>query len=120
MEKVQGIPLETIWSKLPVERQLEVVKGIAEYQKRWMSVSLSQCGNLYYSADLNGAPGTRIYTSPSEPEVPDSRFTIGPSTGRDFVDYGRDSLDFDRGPCKFYLTYRFLTGPPFLLSYAAD
>lgn len=66
-----------------------------------MSISFAKIGSLYYSSDLDDASGC-VLVQEDGTELEEPRFTIGPSTGRDFIDDGRITLHFDRGPCKAF------------------
>lgn len=99
MEKVPGVPLANIWSRMSIEDRFEVTRAISRLQKSWMSIYLGQYGSLYFSQDIKGTKGCH-YVKIDGTEVQDPRYTIGPSTGRDFSDDGRNLISFDRGPCE--------------------
>ncbi|KAF2685338.1 hypothetical protein K458DRAFT_403544 [Lentithecium fluviatile CBS 122367] len=49
----------------------------------------------------DGATGNKpLYVDADGINVVDERFAVGPSTGREFLDDGRATINFDRGPCK--------------------
>ncbi|KAL5331675.1 hypothetical protein ACEPPN_001210 [Leptodophora sp. 'Broadleaf-Isolate-01'] len=99
MEKLPGIELEHAWPSMTIGDRLAVVKAIARYQKSWCSVSFKKYGGLYYAKDLDISTGNEpLYTDANGIDVKDSKFGIGPSTGREFIDNGRATIDFDRGP----------------------
>ncbi|KAG6188753.1 hypothetical protein E4U36_006301 [Claviceps purpurea] len=99
MEKMEGEELEHVWPNMAIEDRLEVVKAIAAYQMSWASVSFEQYGSLYLAEDFGGGNiPALVYTDDQGRRVEDSRFVVGPSTGREMVDDGRDEIDFDRGP----------------------
>ncbi|KAH1486852.1 hypothetical protein LV164_008125 [Aspergillus fumigatus] len=96
MEKVAGVQLSKVWSKMGIKERFELVKTISGYQKAWMSMSFTQYGSLYYSSDTDSdgcdlAKGDGSVTK-------SQRFAVGPSTGREFLDDGRMEMDSDRGP----------------------
>lgn len=99
MEKVPRVALAKIWSRMSIEDRFEVTRAISRLQKSWMSISLRQYGSLYFSHDIKGSKGCH-YVKRDGTEVQDPRYTIGPSTGRDFFDDGRSAFSFDRGPCE--------------------
>lgn len=102
MEKLPGIELERVWARMTIEDRFTIVKAISQYQKTWMSVSFNKFGSLYYARDLDGQPAhDPLYTDQQGVQITDSRFAIGPSTGREFFDDGRGDIEFDRGPCKY-------------------
>jgi hypothetical protein len=103
MEKMNGVELELFLPGMKIQDRLEVVKAIAGYQKSWASVSFEQFGSLYFPEDvgvLTRSPLT--YLDHEGRKVNDSRFVVGPSTGREMFDDGRADIEFDRGPCKFW------------------
>ncbi|KAH1351200.1 hypothetical protein KXW98_000285 [Aspergillus fumigatus] len=96
MEKVAGVQLSKVWSKMGIKERFELVKTISGYQKAWTSMSFTQYGSLYYSSDTDSdgcdlAKGDGSVTK-------SQRFAVGPSTGREFLDDGRMEMDSDRGP----------------------
>lgn len=101
MEKILGIELERVWPTMKTEDRLAIVQDIANYQKDWTSVSFKNYGGLYYSKDLvSSSDNETLYTDADGVDVKDPRFSIGPSTGREFTDNGRVGVEFDKGPCK--------------------
>jgi hypothetical protein len=101
MEKVPGIELERVWASMDIADRLAVVKAIAGFQKAWMAVPFKKFGGLYYTKDLDKRTGDDLlYVDENGANVTESKFAIGPSTGRELNDNGRASIDFDRGPCK--------------------
>ncbi|KAL3455672.1 hypothetical protein BJX64DRAFT_297366 [Aspergillus heterothallicus] len=109
MEKVPGVQLEKVWPKMDIKQRFELVKTISKYQKAWMSTTFSQYGSLYYSDDINGAEGCGLIKQDSSLSS-HQRFAVGPSTGREFVDDGRLSLDFHRGPWNTVEEYKSAIG----------
>ncbi|EEP82801.1 predicted protein [Uncinocarpus reesii 1704] len=53
MEKVPGVPLDSVWSSMKFEDRVAVVKSIARHQEAWMSVSFGHFGGLYFAQDLD-------------------------------------------------------------------
>lgn len=79
---------------------MSIVQTIATYQKSWTSVSFRKYGALYYAKDFVAASDSEaLYTDADGFMIKDSRFAIGPSTGREMNDDGRATVEFDRGPC---------------------
>lgn len=103
MEKLSGVRLGINWAGVKVEDRFTVVKAIARYQKAWMSISFKQFGSLYFAQDLDRPTQQLVYTDSNGVTTTDSRFAVGPSTGREFSDDGRATIEFDRGPCKSYI-----------------
>lgn len=101
MERVPGIELEHVWPKMNVKDRFAVVKAIADVQKAWTSVSFTKYGSLYFSKDLDSTPdGQPLYVDAEGKHIKDTCYAIGPSTGRENLDNGRATVNFDRGPCK--------------------
>ena len=90
-----------MWKGMEIEDRFALTMAIARYQKAWMSVPFNQFGSLYYSEDLDGSTQSLSYTNQHNITVTEPRFAVGPSTGRDLSDYGRSSIECDRGPSKF-------------------
>ena len=97
MEKVPGVPLDSAWSSMRLDDRFSLTKTIAQYQKAWMKASFSHFGSLYFAEDLVGVRHVPLHDGLS-----DKKFAIGPSTGREWFDAGRATVEFDRGPCKWF------------------
>jgi hypothetical protein len=101
MEKVPGIELERVWPKMEMKDKFTVIKAIAGFQKSWTSVSFTKFGSLYFADDLEEMTRDEAtYVNANGNEIVDKNFAVGPSTGRESVDDGRATIEFDRGPCK--------------------
>ena len=99
MEKVLGIELEQVWSTMNIKDRFALSKTIAGFQKAWTSVSFKKFGGLYYAKDLVESTGDEpLYVDANGIDIINERFAIGPSTKREWVDNGRATIDFDRGP----------------------
>ncbi|EFE36904.1 uncharacterized protein ARB_04431 [Trichophyton benhamiae CBS 112371] len=96
MDKMKGVPLSQVWAKMQLPQKLQVLLAVTRMQKRWLSVSFSHYGSLYYASDLQTPAGSHYIKDGKA--VMDSEFALGPATGREWVDAGRASLDIDRGP----------------------
>lgn len=102
MEKLKGMELEHFLPKMNIQDRLEVVKGIASYHRSWASVSFEQFGSLYFPEDISASASIPLsYIDGDGKRVQESRFVVGPSTGREMFDDGRANVDFNRGPCEF-------------------
>ncbi|KAI5196877.1 hypothetical protein E4T39_07553 [Aureobasidium subglaciale] len=111
MEKMNGVELESFLPEMKIQERLEVVKAVAGYQKSWASVSFEQFGSLYFPEDIDGpALPTLKYVDHEGRKVSDSRFVVGPSTGREMFDDGRANIKFDRGPWKSLEDYHAAIG----------
>lgn len=101
MEKVLGIELEQVWPNMDIKDRFALTKTIAGFQKAWTSVSFKRFGALYYAKDLDETTGNEpLYVNENGVDVINERFAIGPSTGHEWIDNGRATIDLDRGPCK--------------------
>ncbi|KAI7471515.1 hypothetical protein KC351_g12093 [Hortaea werneckii] len=97
MERVEGVPLDTVYGYMPVEDRFAVTKTISNYQNTWASTAFETYGSLYHAHDFpNGKP--LRFTDGNGAIREDASFSIGPTTGRDWNDDGRLSISFDRGP----------------------
>ena len=65
------------------------------------TASFERYGSLYYRSNLEQQDSSEGDATHETVPLSDARFTIGPTTGRDWNDDGRLFLDFDRGPCEF-------------------
>lgn len=104
MNKVHGIELEHVWSDMGIEDKFAVVRAIAGFQKAWTSISFKKFGSLYYARDLEqSVENELLYFDTHGAGIFNSRFAIGPCTGREYFDDGRGTVEFDRGPCTICL-----------------
>ncbi|DAA73868.1 TPA_exp: Uncharacterized protein A8136_3854 [Trichophyton benhamiae CBS 112371] len=112
MEKVPGVPLGLVWDSLEPPDKLKVFLQIFEYQKRWTAEKFSQFGSLYYSKDLptNALTENNLYINRNGQSIKDSRFAIGPSISREWLQDGREDLQCHRGPWASLLDYRLAIG----------
>jgi hypothetical protein len=97
MNKIEGVPLSQVWSTMQLPQRLKVILAMTSLQKKWLGVSFSPYGSLYYARDVQSPAGNQYVKD--DMAVKDSGFAIGPATGRDWSDAGRSVLDIDRGPC---------------------
>lgn len=105
MEKMSGVQLSEVWESMKLVDKMQLRLNLALYQEMWLSISFRQFGGLYYKQDLESEPSEEyLYMDQKGKRVHDSRFAIGPMTGRDWSDCGRVALRCDRGPCKHHRT----------------
>lgn len=101
MEKASGVELEHFWPSMDIKDRFAVVKAIAGYQKSWTSISFKRFGGLYFASDLGADTGNEpLYVDESGNDIVDSKYAIGPSPGREWIDHGRVDVKLDRGPCE--------------------
>lgn len=98
MDKTEGVPLSQVRGTMKLPQKLQVLLAMIRLQKRWLSVSFSHYGSLYYAGDVQSPAGNHHYVKDGN-AVKDSEFAIGPATGRDWLDAGRSNLNVERGPC---------------------
>ncbi|KAJ6076867.1 hypothetical protein N7499_008848, partial [Penicillium canescens] len=104
MEKVAGVQLKEFWHQMEIEEKFKIVKTISAYQKSWMSRSFTKYGSLYYKADMEDQEECTLVEADGM-KVKEPRFVVGPSTGRDQIDFSRIDILFDRGPWDDVLEY---------------
>ncbi|KAG0160882.1 hypothetical protein PDIDSM_8414 [Penicillium digitatum] len=96
MDKVEGVPPSQVWSTMPLQQRLNVIIAMTSLQKKWLSVSFSHYGGLYYARDVQLPAGNHYIKDGTA--VKDSVFAIGPATGQDWFDASRSGLDIERVP----------------------
>jgi len=101
MEKAPGILLDDVWKNMGFQERWAVTERIAHYQSAWTSTRFKKLGSLYYAQDLDQPKlDGPLATDQHGDEIIDPKFAVGPSNGREFVDDGKASVGFDRGPCE--------------------
>lgn len=86
MDKVEGIPLSQVWETMKLPQKLQVLLAITRLQTKWLSVSFSHYGSLFYTGDVQECNGSGGHFMKDGHPIEDSGFTIGPSTARDWID----------------------------------
>ncbi|DAA78638.1 TPA_exp: Uncharacterized protein A8136_2423 [Trichophyton benhamiae CBS 112371] len=109
MEKIPGVQLSEIWWNLKLKQKLKVFAQIARYMRRWTSVNFSQIGSLYYTENIPTASNEPLYFENGHATF-NPRFTVGPSTNREWSDAGRDGLKCNSGPWSSVANYRKAVG----------
>jgi hypothetical protein len=100
MERSGGVELGKIWHEMPWEERLEVVRTLVGYEKALVSADLPMYGSLYYAKDLPSPSPSQFLDSVKSIDKGEA-FVVGPTTNRAFFDQGRDSVEVNRGPCRF-------------------
>lgn len=100
MERSGGVELSKIWQDIPWEERLELVRTLVGYEKAFVSANFPMYGSLYYAKDLP-SPSPSQFIDPFSSIDNGKAFVVGPTTNRAFFDQGRDSVEVNRGPCKF-------------------
>jgi hypothetical protein len=100
MEKVEGVPLDTVFPSMSIEDRWALTRTIGEYQSSWASTVFEKFGSIYYVDDCPEGGTPLRFTDRDGVSREDARFSVGPTTGRDWSDHERLSIAFDRGPCQ--------------------
>ncbi|EFR04039.1 phosphotransferase enzyme family protein [Nannizzia gypsea CBS 118893] len=106
MEKLDGIPLGKVWPTLDPADQMKIFLQVFDYQRVWTATKFASFGSLYYTNDLDELLRKPLFAERDGQTVKFDRFAIGPATGREWSDDGRDVLKCDRGPWKSVYDYR--------------
>ncbi|KAI9709530.1 MAG: hypothetical protein M1820_003290 [Bogoriella megaspora] len=111
MERVPGVPLGQKWPQLVPADKLKVLLQLVGFQKAWTSTRFLKFGSLYYNGDVPiTSEDEYLYIGANGESVSNSRYIVGPATGRDWVDHGRQDLACKRGPWSSVLDYRKAVG----------
>ncbi|KAJ5971652.1 uncharacterized protein N7479_001570 [Penicillium vulpinum] len=78
MDKIEGVPLSQVWSMLQLPQRLKVILAMTSLQKKWLSVSFSHYGSLYYAGDVQSFSSNHYVKDGIA--VKSSEFAIGPAT----------------------------------------
>lgn len=104
MERMSGIPLSARWYSFTPAQKFRILRRISQIQKSWTSIRFSKVGSLYFRKDLiNAETSSYLYIDENDNEINNSKYVIGPSTAREWVEHGRQNLPCDRGPCRITL-----------------
>ncbi|KXT03812.1 hypothetical protein AC578_712 [Pseudocercospora eumusae] len=97
MSEADGVPLESFWKRMKLSDRIQVVKEIAECESKWCAAKFEGYGSIYFANDLESGAGLPLghFNSGVSSSQP---FALGPTTGRDWADAGRLSVEFNRGP----------------------
>ena len=101
MERCRGVELRKMWHNMSWKERLEIVGTLVGYEKAFASVNLPMHGSLYYAKDLPNPSPSQFLDSIDWIDKRET-FVIGPTTNRSFFDKGRDYVEVNRGPCKFF------------------
>lgn len=99
--------LSDVWDSLKGKQRAQLVLQVVDFEKTLAATKFNGFGSLYYKDDLHSSVDTlSLYVDNSGNEVQSTKFAIGPTNHRTFFDFGRGSLDIDRGPCKCLYSFR--------------
>ena len=103
MEKIQGVPLREKWKQFDPADKLKILVQVHRFQQKWSATRFPNIGSLYYRRDLLAPPvDDYLFQDNKGTAVSMSEFAVGPATGREWIEHGRQNLTCDRGPCKFF------------------
>lgn len=97
MELVDGVELSSLWQDLDDRQRLAVVKEWFDMESRMIKSldGTAGFGSLYLRSDVSPAKARPVLV---DGQI-DSEFVLGPCVSPYFMQYRRDELDIDRGPC---------------------
>ena len=61
MGKAEGVPLSEVWSTMKLPQKLKILLAMTCLEKKWLSVSFSHYGNLYYAKDVQPPAGKLLH-----------------------------------------------------------
>ncbi|KAI5295477.1 hypothetical protein KEM52_001251 [Ascosphaera acerosa] len=108
MEKMEGVVLSSVWSKLSLDAKKRVVAKLLKHHKAWADVTFEQYGSLYFPQDLGLKEGEHsgvLYTQGGE-DIRNIDYVVGPAVGREWTSEGKNSLVANRGPFGSVLEYK--------------
>ncbi|KAI1932978.1 hypothetical protein LOZ66_006664 [Ophidiomyces ophidiicola] len=105
MEKVSGVPLSDVWCDLKPDQKVKVYVQIIRFMKRWTSVHFPAIGSLYYAETISTSSKNHLYFDGND-SVTNSRFTVGPSSNREWSDEGRRDIQCGKGSRTSVVDYR--------------
>lgn len=109
MEELCGIPLSRVWWTLHPRAKLKVFLQVFDYQRKWSAIQFTRFGSLYYAQDIDASREESLYIEGGS-AVSNSQFAVGPATGREWSDEGRQNVQCDRVPPCCLLTCKTFQG----------
>ncbi|RDW83787.1 aminoglycoside phosphotransferase family protein [Aspergillus mulundensis] len=101
MEKQHGVMLSEVWGALKGKHRAQLVLQVVDFENILAATKFPGYGSLYYKEDLPSSAdmlSSSLYVDNTGKEVQSTNFAIGPTNHRAFFDFGKGSLDIDRGP----------------------
>ncbi|KAG9019460.1 hypothetical protein FRB90_001934 [Tulasnella sp. 427] len=92
MDFVRGTKLSEVWLDLGEREMISVLRQLAQFESKMMSLVFPAGGSLYYAQDLE-----KVGVRPGIP-LEDERLCVGPDTRLPLWFGRRSQLDVDRGP----------------------
>ncbi|KAI9733948.1 MAG: Phosphotransferase enzyme [Cirrosporium novae-zelandiae] len=102
-EEVKGKHPTEVWDDMELEDKLSIIEDIVEMERKFLSISFSISGAIYYASDcFEGCERAEVTsdTPMSVKEDVKNRFVIGPTVEREFWEKERSGMDINRGPWK--------------------
>ncbi|BDD62974.1 hypothetical protein MAP00_007924 [Monascus purpureus] len=109
-EKATGQPLGTLWDKLPLSSQLDIVKQIIDIEKKLASMTFPRHGCIYYQSDLESRQPMPPFASVPSQGHGLPKFAIGPLTHPKYWQGKRAVMELDRGPWDSIADYALAVG----------
>ncbi|KAE8409110.1 phosphotransferase enzyme family protein [Aspergillus pseudonomiae] len=100
MEKQAGVALTDVWDIIKGKQKVQILDQVVDIERRLAATKFSKFGSLYYKDDLpdNSDSPSPLYFDSAGNEVRSKMFGMGPINHRSFFDFGRGTLNIDRGP----------------------
>ena len=101
IEKQAGVALTDVWDIIKGKQKVQILDQVVDIERRLAATKFSKFGSLYYKDDLpdNSDSPSPLYFDPAGNEVRSKIFGMGPINHRFLFDFGRGTLNIDRGPC---------------------
>ena len=109
-EKATGMPLGSLWYQWSKESQLGLITQLVDLETKLASIQFRKHGCIYYKKNLEekGLPidnleavSHSVSCSINSISSLLTEFSLGPSTAARLWEGERETMDLDRGPCKF-------------------
>lgn len=108
-EKVEGIPLGSLWYQWKIESRLDLVAQLVDFETKLNSITFPKHGCIYYRKELEGR-NTRAYDLGAKSLLSGDctkkdkleEFAFGPLTEARLWEGERATMKLDRGPCKLH------------------
>jgi hypothetical protein len=104
-EKAPGIRLGTLWPNLAWKTKLAIVEQVVDLDRLLSGVQFETLGCIYFKDDLQRLTGSSLalkFTADRQ-DLDLDDYAMGPLTRAELWAGGREQMDLDRGPCKFFL-----------------
>lgn len=86
---------------MKANQKMQILESLVQMEKKFVSAPFPAIGSLYYKEDLDDdLPHRPLEQDHIGSQLRKRTFVVGPTTARNFYDFGRGQVEFDRGPCK--------------------